>query len=210
MLISWWQLFPSSRSSRPGRGLPRPRGHPAPRRLGPVHRSRHHQSCWDQGWDVIMSMINVIVVISRPSKSKVDLLQLVNLQNKENAKVLPGWPRSPESKLSSNPDFKCGQFSTGHNKNLLSKYLFWFLSYGARDLQFHMCLHNWFHFWSFHYHHHHLSAAQLTDCKLSAGSFLPELRSALHELCSPPGNVIIFRNHQNHHFKMIWQRWWQW
>ena len=46
-------------------------------------------------------------------------------------------------------------------------------------------------FCSFHYHHD-LSAAQLTDCKLSAGSFLPELRSALHELRSPPGNVIIF------------------
>ena len=70
MLISWWQLFPSSRSSRPGRGLPRPRGHPAPRRLGPVHRSRHHQSCWDQGWDVIMSMINVIVVIITTIKIK--------------------------------------------------------------------------------------------------------------------------------------------
>ena len=58
-------------------------------------------------------------------------------------------------------------------------------------------------FCSFHYHHD-LSAAQLTDCKLSAGSFLPELRSALHELRSPPGNVIIFWNHQNHHLKMIW------
>ena len=45
-------------------------------------------------------------------------------------------------------------------------------------------------FCSFHYHHD-LSAAQLTDCKLSAGSFLPELRSALHELCSPPGNDTI-------------------
>ena len=151
-----------------------------------------------------MSMINVIVVIITTIKIKSRFITT--------CKFAEQGKRQSVARVAAKPRIQTVFQSRFQMRSVFNRTQYQNISFGFYHMVREICSSTCVYiidFCSFHYHHD-LSAAQLTDCKLSAGSFLPELRSALHELRSPPGNVIIFWNHQNHHFKMIWQRWWQW